>query len=111
MDEGALDRLLGLEGVVAAAEFGSDGTLVGFKSTLDLVAPAQDLATRLSAKINETFDQLAETYASMTDMEWLPRRYWCYSGGDFTVAVGGNWMVFAETAASDPTALFRALSS
>ena len=110
MSERSLDELLEINGVVAAGEFGPDGTVVDFKSALELGAPARDLAARLSAKVNETFEQLARTYSSMTTMNWLPRRFWCYSGGDWTVAVGGNRLVFSETASTDFAALFRALS-
>jgi roadblock/LC7 domain-containing protein len=86
----SVDILLELPGVVAAAEFSADGSVVDFKGDLDLLPPANQVATRLAARVSETFDQLASTYSSLSQMQWTPRRCWMYSGGDWTVVVGGN---------------------
>lgn len=51
MPERSLDELLEINGVVAAGEFGPDGAVVNFKSGLELVGSARDLAARLSAKV------------------------------------------------------------
>ena len=110
MVERSVDELLGLPGVVAAGQFTPDGTAIEFKSAVDLLPPLRDLAMRLSAKVSETFDQLATSYSSMSNMEWTPRHFWTYSGGDWTVAVGGNRLVFARSRDTDLSRLFDALA-
>ena len=42
-------------------------------------------------------------------MNWVPQQGWAYSGGKWTVAVGGNRGVFVETAKADFNQLFQAL--
>jgi roadblock/LC7 domain-containing protein len=108
--ERSVDELLEIRGVVAAGKFTHAGTAIEFKSAVDLLPPLRDLAMRLSAKVSETFDQLATSYSSMSQMEWTPRRFWTYSGGDWTVAVGGDRLVFARTSDIDLNALFKAVA-
>lgn len=45
----------------------------------------------------------------MSAMPWTPQHGWAYTGGDWTVAVGGNRGVFVETAKADFISLFEAL--
>ena len=42
-------------------------------------------------------------------MNWVPQKGWAYSGGDWTVAIGGNRGVFVETAHADFNNLFQVL--
>jgi roadblock/LC7 domain-containing protein len=42
-------------------------------------------------------------------MNWVPQQGWAYSGGEWTVAIGGNRGVFVETAKADFNRLFQAL--
>jgi roadblock/LC7 domain-containing protein len=42
-------------------------------------------------------------------MEWTPQHGWAYSGGEYTVAVGGSRGVFVETEKADFNELFAAL--
>ena len=42
-------------------------------------------------------------------MNWSPPKGWMFEGGDWTVAVGGNRGVFAQTGKADYNKLYRAL--
>lgn len=42
-------------------------------------------------------------------MNWVSQQGWMYAGGDWTVAIGGNRMVFIEMAKADFNQLFQAL--
>ena len=109
MDPG-INEVLDLQGVMAVAEFAPDGSVSEFKGELELLPPVQTLATRLAAKVNDTFDELARTYSSISDMTWTPRRCWIYSGGDWIVAVGHGRLVFARADDTDLDELHRHLS-
>ena len=52
---------------------------------------------------------LAGAFTQLSQMKWVPQQGWAYSGGEFTVAIGGNKGVFAETAKADFNQLFQAL--
>jgi hypothetical protein len=45
----------------------------------------------------------------LSKMNWVPQQGWAYSGGEWTVAIGGNRGVFVETAKADFNRLFQAL--
>ncbi len=106
----SVEELLDLPGVVAAARFTADGNSIDFRGDLDLLPRGRELATRLAAKVSQTFDELARTYSSLSQMQWTPRRCWTYSGGDWTVAVGGDRLVFARADDTDLNALLDALT-
>jgi roadblock/LC7 domain-containing protein len=55
------------------------------------------------------FNTLVGSYSQSSKMRGLPQRGWAYSGGEWTVAVGGNRGVFVETAKADFNRLFQAL--
>lgn len=49
------------------------------------------------------------TRPQLSQMQWVPQQGWAYSGGDWTVAIGGNRGVFVETARTDFNQLFQVL--
>ena len=55
------------------------------------------------------FRTLGGAFTHISGMNWVPQQGWAYSGGEWTVAVGGNRGVFVETAKADFNKLFEAL--
>jgi len=104
-----LDDLLRLDGVVAAGEFAADGKLVDFKATMDMSPELAAMSAQFCATVTMLFDTLAGAFSQLSRMNWTPQQGWAYSGGDYTVAIGGNKGVFVETAKADFNQLFRAL--
>ena len=61
------------------------------------------------ATVTMMFNTLAGAYTQLSGMKWVPQQGWAYSGGEWTVAIGGNTGVFVETAKADFNKLFGAL--
>ncbi len=108
-----LDELLQIEGVVAAGEFGRDGSLVDYKANMDMSEEMAAMTAQFCATVTMMFDTLAGSYSQMSGMKWTPQQGWVYSGGDWTVAIGegGSKGVFIETAKADFNHLFRVLAA
>jgi roadblock/LC7 domain-containing protein len=104
-----LDELLKIDGVVAAGEFTADGKLVDHKSKMDMSPEMAAMTAQYCATVTMMFNTLAGAYSQLSKMNWLPQQGWAYSGGEWTVAVGGNRGVFVETAKADFNQLFQAL--
>ena len=105
------DDLLKIEGVVAVVEFTADGELVDFKSKMDM-SPSTEMAAmtaQFCATVTMMFNTLAGAYTKLSGMKWVPQQGWAYSGGEWTVAIGGNRGVFVETAKADFNKLFESL--
>ncbi len=105
----SLDDLLALDGVVAAGEFGRDGSLKDHKANMDMSPELAAGTAQFCASVTMLFDVLAGAYGHIARMNWLPQRGWAFSGGDWTVAVGGNKGVFVKTAEADFNRLFEVL--
>jgi roadblock/LC7 domain-containing protein len=107
-----LDGLLTLNGVVAAGEFTPDGKLVDYKAKMDMSPELAAMTAQFCATVTMMFNTLAGAFTQLSQMRWVPQQGWAYSGGDFTVAIGGNNRgVFVETAQADFNQLFQALTS
>ena len=104
-----LDELLAIEGVVAAGEFNADGSLVDYKATMDMSQQMAEMTAQFTATVTMMFNTLASSYTQVSGMQWVPQQGWAYSGGDWTVAVGGNRGVFIETEKADFNQLFEVL--
>ncbi len=104
-----LDDLLKLPGVVAAGEFTADGKLVDFKAKMDMSRELAATTAQFCATVTMMFNSLAGSFTQLSKMNWVPQRGWAYSGGEWTVAIGGNRGVFVETAKADFNNLFRVL--
>ena len=104
-----LDDLLDIEGVVAAGEFNADGSLVDYKATMDMSQEMAEMTAQFTATVTMMFNTLASSYTQVSGMQWVPQQGWAYSGGDWTVAVGGNRGVFIETEKADFNQLFEVL--
>jgi len=103
-----LDDLLKLNGVVAAGEFTPDGKLVDYKAKMDMSPELAAMTAQFCATVTMMFNTLAGAFTQLSQMKWVPQQGWAYSGGEFTVAIGGNKGVFAETAKADFNQLFQA---
>lgn len=64
---------------------------------------------QICATVTMMFNTLAGAFTQLSKMNWVPQKGWAYSGGDWTVAVGGNRGVFVETARADFNKLFETL--
>lgn len=104
-----LAELLEVDGVLAAGEFSPDGGLVGYEATMDMSPELAAMTAQFCATVTMLFNTLAGAYQEMSGMQWTPQLGWAYSGGDFTVAVGGTRGVFVETARADFNQLFELL--
>ncbi|MBV9455587.1 MAG: DUF2173 family protein [Rubrobacter sp.] len=106
-----LDELLGIEGVVAAGEFGADGSVIDYKAKMDMSPEMAQMTAQFCATVTMMFNTLANSYTQLSGMRWVPQQGWAYSGGDWTVAIGGGGHkgVFVETARADFNRLFEAL--
>jgi roadblock/LC7 domain-containing protein len=105
----SLDDLLNIEGVVAAGEFTPDGELVDYKARMDMSPEMAQMTAQFCATVTMMFDTLAGSFTQLSGMNWVPQQGWAYSGGEWTVAIGGNRGVFIETAKADFNRLFEAL--
>lgn len=106
---GSLDELLEIEGVVAAGEFASDGSLLDYTTTMEMSEELAGMTAQFTATVTMLFDTLAGAYTELSGMEWTPQQGWAYSGGQFTIAVGGSRAVFADTENVDFNQLFDVL--
>jgi roadblock/LC7 domain-containing protein len=107
----SLDELLTIEGVAAAGEFGPDGSLVDYRANMDMSPEMAAGAAQFCATVTMMFNTLAGAFSQMSGMQWTPQQGWAYSGGDWTVAIGGGGYkgVFVETARADFNKLFEVL--
>lgn len=104
-----LEELLEIDGVVAAGEFSPDGSLVDFQASIEMSDELAAMSAQFCASVTMLFDTLGGAFSEMSEMEWVPQQGWAYSGGEYTVAVGGNRGVFIETEKADFNELFSAL--
>lgn len=104
-----LDDLLKIDGVLAAGEFAADGTLVNYKANVNTPPEMAAMTAQFCATVTMMFTTLAAAFSHLTAMHWIPQQGWAYSGGEMTVAVGGNVGVFIRTEKADFNKLFKAL--
>ncbi len=106
----SLEDLLNLKGVVAAGEFGADGSLKDFKANVDFSQELAQQTAKFTSAVTQVFDVLAESFSALNpQFNFAPQQGWAYSGGEYSVAVGGHRGVFVKTADADYNELFQAL--
>ena len=105
----SLDELLKIPGVVAAGEFTNDGKLVNYMASMDMSREMAAMTAQFVATVSMMFNTLAGAFTQLSKMKWIPPLGWAYSGGDWTVAVMGNWRLFIETIKADFNRLFKEL--
>ena len=104
-----LDELIKIDGVVAAGEFAADGKLIAYKSNMDMPPDMAAMSAQFCATVSMMFNTLASAFSQLTPMKWVPQQGWAYSGGDMTVAVGGNKGEFIKTEKANFNDLFAVL--
>ncbi len=107
----SLDELLKIDGVVAAGEWAKDGSLKDYKAGMEMSPELAAQAAQFCATVSMMFETLSGVFSQVSGMNWSPQRGWAFSGGEWTVAVGGGGQkgVFVETASADFNRLFAAL--
>ena len=93
---------------MAVGEFTTDGGAGNYKAKIDMPPNMDRETSQFAALVSMLFNTLAGAYSLLYKMSWLPQQFWTYSGGDWTVAVGGDTWVFIETAKIDFNQLYRA---
>jgi roadblock/LC7 domain-containing protein len=105
-----LKDLLDLKGVVAAGEFSRDGSLVDFEASVDFPENLAQTTAQFTAAVTQLFDVLAGSFTKLNpQFAFAPQQGWAYSGGEWSVAVGGTRGVFVRTADADYNELFGQL--
>jgi roadblock/LC7 domain-containing protein len=104
-----LDELIGIDGVAAAGEFAADGTLVDYRAKGEMSREQAEMSAQFCATVTMLFNTLSGAFTQLSGMKWAPQQGWMYTGGDWTVAIGGDRGVFVETAKADFNQLYKAL--
>jgi roadblock/LC7 domain-containing protein len=106
-----LDDLLQIDGVVAAGEWAKDGSLTDYKASMEMSPELAAQAAQFAATVSMLFETLAPAFSQLSGMNWTPQEGWAYSGGEWTVAVGGGGGkgLFVETSKADFNTLFASL--
>lgn len=104
-----LNDLLKLNGVVAVHEFGADGRLVDYKTSVPMSPELAELSAQFCSSVTGLFNTLGGAFTKLSGMPWSPQQGWAYTGGQYTVCVAGNRAVFVESAKADFNQLFAAL--
>ncbi len=102
-----LDDLMKIPGVVAAGEFKETGELINYKGAIS--NEVAGMSAQFCASVSMMFKTLSGAFTQLSKMKWTPPLGWAYSGGDYTVAIMGNWGVFIETKSADFNRLFKEL--
>ena len=106
-----LQELLDIEGVVAAGEFGLDGSLLDYEAKMDMSEEMAQMTAQFCAAVSVMLNTLASSFTERSGMNWVPQHDWAYSGGEWTACIGdgGRRGVFVETSKADLNRLFEAL--
>jgi len=105
----ALDELINIDGVVIACEFSPDGKCTNVRSKMSLQSEKADKSAQYIATVTMMFNTLADAFTKESGMHWIPQHNWSYSGGDWTVVVGGNQAVFVDSFKADLNKITHAL--
>jgi C-1 hydroxylase len=106
----ALDDLVAIPGVAFALEFGPDGSVIGYRSSVDIPQDEIDQAAKAGPTLNAILAVAATRYNDISVLNWDPPHWVVYSGGNrWTAVLAGNHALIAETAKIDFNALAKAL--
>jgi roadblock/LC7 domain-containing protein len=103
-----LDRVMGLNGAVAAGEFTPGGDLVTYKG--ELTEDIAKMTAKMCAANTLMGTTQAESFTRISGMAWTPFRGWAVAAGDYSVCVMGHIGVFVETAKADFNDIFKVLA-
>ena len=102
-----LDKLMALDGAVAAGEFSVGGDLVDYKG--ELSREHAEMVAMMCAANSLMGKMQAESFTKHTRMNWSPFRGWAVAAGDYSVCVMGHLGVFVKTAEADFNDVFSVL--
>lgn len=105
------EQVLEIPGVVAAGRFDRDGQLRDYVSDRPMPHDIAEDIAKVCATVTMLFDTLADVFSMKSGMQWQPQKVWMYSGGEWTVAIGGDLGAFAQTAEVDLHRLHEALAA
>ena len=94
-----LDKLIGLNGAVAAIEFTPSGDLITYQGEL-----SEDIANMIAktCAANSLMGAIqAESFTRFNKAAWMPFHGWAFAAGDYSVCVMGHIGVLMETAKAD----------
>jgi roadblock/LC7 domain-containing protein len=104
-----LDELLQIDGVMAAGEFATDGSIIGYRTNRHMSPETAASCAQFCASVTMMFSTLAGALSQTTQLSWTPQRDWSYSGGELTVVVGGHYGAFVRTDMANVNSIFTAL--
>ncbi len=104
-----LSDLLQINGVIAACEFDAEGQLVAYEAITDMPLDTAAMIAQFCATATMIFNRLATAYKRLTKMNCLPQHGWIFTGGDWTIAVGGKRGILVHTAKVDFGQLYNQL--
>jgi roadblock/LC7 domain-containing protein len=102
-----IDKLMELDGALAAGTFTKDGRLVEYRGELNRDW-AQMIANLCAANTLMGAMQ-CESFSIYTGMNWKPFKGWAMSAGDYSICSMGQSGVLLETAKADFNRAFEVL--
>ncbi len=102
-----LNKLLSINGVFAAGEFGDDGTLKAHAG--DLSEEHAAMAAQMCAANNAVGRMQCDGYTAFSGKEWTPLQGWALTGKKISVCIGGNIGVFVRNGEASFNEVFSAL--
>lgn len=106
-----LDKLLRMDGVIAAGELSTEGKLLQYKSKIGMVPEMKKISAEFCSTITMMFNTMSDAITQVGHIKLVPQHGWAYIGGDWAVVVGGHFAVYAEMDKADVSTLLKALSS
>ena len=104
-----LEELLKLDGVAAVGEFRADGSLIDFKTKMEMSPDLAAMSAQFCATISMVFSTMSGAFTQLSGMSWSPPQGWMFAGGDWTVCVAGGRGVFVESAKANFNELYGAM--
>src|SRR2546428_12313438 len=98
-----------MPGVAAAGEVAPAAKVDNYLASIDRSRDMAAMTAQFVATVTMLFNTLAGAFSQLSKMKWVPQQGWAYTGGDWTVAVMGNWGVFVETSKADFNLLYKEL--
>jgi roadblock/LC7 domain-containing protein len=102
-----LDQLMNVGGVVAAGQFTDDGKLIDVRG--QLTPEIAQVAAQFCGTVNMMFKTLSGAFQQISSMQWTPAQGWAFSGGNYSICIGGNKGVIVESSKANFNELFKAL--
>ncbi len=94
-----LDRLIEMNGVIAAGQFSEDGKVI--RKVGDIQDGVMEEIAGWCASQNKTASQLVDFLDDNSDYNWRPLNGWAIWGGKYVIAVVGNTGVIVESTRAD----------